>query len=235
MDSEGSVASWNYCDTGCRLQRASWMSQHTSLAEEPGRAFEVKLRNASRELATQEPIYIFRGGKMEHCFTKQAAAREQGVAPTHAAHDHTAHVRTESSSRTHAPFRSSRLRASICTRTDVVTPPFTALPEPEHPPASTTLLTQEMLTLPGIILGGMKMASHTRCQALEIAFFGNLRIPNCVPHPKYGTYSYITSLCHKISQKQRRHCTQRDATEGLRGKDTHCRRLWIREVVPAIM
>ena len=86
-------------------------------------------------LPPKNPYTILEVGKWNISFelrgyklTKQAAAREQGVAPTHAAHDHTAHVRTESSSRIYAPFRSSRLRhglrASICTRADVVTPHF---------------------------------------------------------------------------------------------------------------
>jgi GTPase SAR1 family protein len=112
------------------------MSQHTSLAEEPGRAFEVKLRNASRELATQEPIYNFRGGQMEPFFTKQGATREQGVAPTHAAHDHTARVRREFLSDLRTVSQQQAQSLDLYTHGRC----HTALPEPEHPP-----LTQHML------------------------------------------------------------------------------------------
>jgi len=46
----------------------------------------------------------------------------------------TQHTYAESSSRTHAPFRSQQQAQSLdCTRTDVVRC-HTTLPEPEHPP-----------------------------------------------------------------------------------------------------
>ena len=61
------------------------------------------------------------------------------------------------------------------------------------------LLTQEMLTLPGIILG--RWNGLTRCQTLEIAFLATLGFL-IKPHPKYGTYLY--TLLTNIKKKDKR-------------------------------
>ena len=73
--------------------------------------------------------------------------------------------------------------------------------------ASTNLLTQEMLTLQGIIF--RRRNGLVWCRTLDIAMIGNLRRSHRGP-PKYGEYLTTTRLQVKISKIRARHCMRND-------------------------
>ena len=68
--------------------------------------------------------------------------------------------------------------------------------------ASTNLLTQEMLTLQGIIF--RRRNGLVWCRTLDIAMIGNLRRSHRGP-PKYGKYLTTTRLQVKISKIRARY------------------------------